>query len=210
MSKPKGLLFDLHGVLQHFDNQGARSGEQAAGLPPGIIDRIAYQHPAYEAAKVGLMTDDEWARIIEHVLVAEFGEKARSAIAPWRDDRGRPDPVMIDLIEQAGQVVEVGILSNFTDRMHSDLALHGITARHAYASADLGITKPSPFVFREAADRMGIRPQDLFYFDDQVTFVAGARAAGLRAELFTTPQACAHHLATLGITVRLNTDAAQQ
>ncbi|MFB7618310.1 HAD family hydrolase [Kitasatospora sp. NPDC056181] len=203
MSTPKGLLFDLHGVLQHFDNHGARAGEEAAGLPLGTIDRVAYQHPAYEAAKVGLMTDDEWAWTIAHHLVEQFGECARAAIDPWRSDRGRPDPVMIDLVKQAAQVTVVGVLSNFTDRMHTDLALHGITAHHAFASADLGVTKPSPLAFREATTRMGIRPHDLYYFDNEVTFVTGARAAGLRAELFTTPQACARRLGTLGIPVQL-------
>ncbi|MFJ2193699.1 HAD family hydrolase [Kitasatospora sp. NPDC087861] len=204
MTKPKGVLFDLHGLFQIFDDRGAAEGESAAGLDPGTLARYAYQHPDYEAAKVGLMTDTEWALGVERRLVADCGEVARSAIGPWRADRGRPDPVMIDLL---GQVMAAGtpcgVLSNFTDAMHADLHRHGITPDYAFSSADLGVAKPSPLAFREAAERMGIAPGDVCYFDDAITFVAGARAAGMQAELFTTAQACAHRLRTLGINVRL-------
>ncbi|MDY0810497.1 HAD family hydrolase [Kitasatospora purpeofusca] len=203
MKKPTAVLFDLHGLFQHFTNDGAARGEAAAGLPPGTIPTYAYHHPDYEAAKVGLITDEEWARGVERRLVTDFGPAAAAAVPPWRADRGYANPLMINLLGQVMEVVEAGILSNFTDAMHTDLARHGIVPHHAYCSADLGITKPSPFVFREAADRMGIPPQDILYFDDEITFVAGARIAGLSAELFTTPQACARRLRTLGIPVHL-------
>ncbi|MFJ4668915.1 HAD-IA family hydrolase [Kitasatospora purpeofusca] len=201
----RALLFDVNGVLRHFDNSGAALGEEAAGLEPGTIARYAYDHPSYTEAKVGLMTDQEWADGVELRLAKDFGATAAAAaIAPWRADRGRHDTVMIDLI---GQIRATGmpcaVLSNFTDALHNDLDLHGITVDHAFASADLRVTKPSPLAFEAAADRLGLHPSEVYFFDDQLGFVAGARAAGMRAELFTGAHALADRLATLGIPVQV-------
>ncbi|MFE2724085.1 HAD-IA family hydrolase [Kitasatospora sp. NPDC059327] len=200
----RALLFDVNGVLRHFDNSGAAQGEKAAGLEPGTIARYAYDHPSYTEAKVGLMTDQEWADGVERRLAKDFGATAAAAaVAPWRADRGRPDEAMIDLL---GRIRATGmpcaVLSNFTDALHADLEIHGITVDHAFASADLRVTKPSPLAFEAAADRLGLHPGEVYFFDDQLGFIAGARAAGIPAELFTGPQALAKRLATLGIEVK--------
>ncbi|MGW2543820.1 HAD-IA family hydrolase, partial [Kitasatospora sp. NPDC001574] len=196
MSDVAAVVFDLHGVLQEFRNEGAAEGEKAAHLPAGTIARFAYDHPTYEMAKVGLMTDEQWAQGVADRLRAEYGARVRHAIGPWRADRGHPVPAMIDLLGQVRRAgVPCAILSNFTDAMHTDLDRHGIHADHPLASADLGVTKPSRFAYREAADRIGFAPSRILFFDDQEAYVAGARAAGMHAELFTTPSAVATRLA---------------
>lgn len=197
----QAVLFDLHGVFQHFDNKGAAEGERAARLEPGTLAHYAYDHPSYEEAKVGLMSDEEWAEGVTRRLVADFGERARAAVPPWRADRGRRDAAMISLLQQIRTSVPCGILSNFTDAMRRDLDHHGIRADHAFASADLHVTKPSPLAFRAAAERMGVDPAQLYYFDDQPGFVTGARAAGIPAEVFTTPAAVAQRLRRLGVQI---------
>ncbi|GAA4989785.1 hypothetical protein GCM10023205_71210 [Yinghuangia aomiensis] len=56
-----GLLLDMNGLFRHWHNTGARTSETLAGLPHGTIDRYAYQHRAYRLARVGILTDQEWA-----------------------------------------------------------------------------------------------------------------------------------------------------
>src|SRR4249920_478247 len=42
----------------------------------------------------------------------------------------------------------------------------------------LGVRKPSPEVFRLAAERLGLRPDECVVVDDHIANVRGARAAG--------------------------------
>ncbi|MEU4244478.1 HAD-IA family hydrolase [Actinoplanes sp. NPDC026619] len=183
----RGVLFDMNGVFRHFDHSGAARAELLVGLPPGTIARLAYDHPDYQLAKVGVLTHQEWVDAVEQRLTAEFGPTAALAIETWLDDRGTVDVRMLDIARQLRRNLTVGVLSNFTDALHGDIVRHDMADAfdHVFTSHDLLVQKPSPLAYLRAAENMGIEPAALFYLDDQEAFVQGARKAGLRAELFT-------------------------
>jgi len=56
------------------------------------------------------------------------------------------------------------------------------------ASCETGLKKPDPEAFREAARRLGVAPGEVYFTDDLVANVEGAREAGLRAEVFRGPE----------------------
>jgi putative hydrolase of the HAD superfamily len=55
-----------------------------------------------------------------------------------------------------------------------------------FYSCDLGVAKPDPAYFTEAVRRLGTEPGRTLLLDDNRDNVAGAREAGLLAELFAT------------------------
>ena len=55
-------------------------------------------------------------------------------------------------------------------------------------SCDLGVAKPAPAFFAEAARRIGADPPAILFVDDSAPNVDGARAAGLAAEQWTFRQ----------------------
>ncbi|MGW0883230.1 HAD-IA family hydrolase [Streptomyces sp. NPDC002671] len=123
----------------------------------------------------------------------------RDALGPWRADRGEPDTTMVGLLAEIRRHLPVGVLSNCTDALRTDLQLHGITFDHVFPSAELGIDKPSPHAYRHAAKRMGIPTRALAYFDDEPTFVHAARTVGMHAHLFTGPAEFTARLRTLDL-----------
>ncbi|MFD9688404.1 HAD family hydrolase [Kitasatospora sp. NPDC059088] len=195
------VLCDMNGLFRHWRNTGARRAEQLAGLAPGTIAHYAYDHPAYRLARVGVLTDQQWADDVAERLGTDHGPRARQALAAWRADRGEGDPQMIALLGKLRRRAPVGVLSNCTDALHADLKQHGIEFDFVFASADLGVDKPSPLAYRLAAERMGVAPQQLAYFDDEPTFVTAAAAAGLHATRFRGAEHFAAHLASLGLPV---------
>lgn len=198
------LLFDMDGLFRHWRDTGARTGEHRAGLPAGTFDRYAYQHPSYRLAQLGVLTDQQWADDVTARLVADFGDRAQAAIAPWRADRGEIDPVMVDLAAQARrQGLPVAILSNTTTAFRTDLAHHGLTDAfdEVFPTAELGVDKPAPAAYRLAAARLGVPPQRIFFADDEDHYVAGARATGMHTHRFTTATRLAAQLTLLGIRV---------
>jgi len=125
-------------------------------------------------------------------LAAAAGDAARADAALAALDAyltGLPpiDPAMRELVARlrgAGRV-KIGLLSN---------ASRGWTERHRarggtlfddiVVSADVGMAKPDPEVFRLAARRLGVEPAACLMVDDQPQHVDGARGAGLRAHLY--------------------------
>ncbi|MBV9050203.1 MAG: HAD family phosphatase [Solirubrobacterales bacterium] len=54
-------------------------------------------------------------------------------------------------------------------------------------SAELGVVKPDPEVFRAALDGFDVNPGDVLFIDDRPENVLGAIEAGLRAVQFSSP-----------------------
>ncbi|MFG2434593.1 HAD-IA family hydrolase [Streptomyces sp. NPDC048508] len=200
MSQIRGVLFDLNGLFRHWCNTGARQSEELAGLLPGTIARYAYDHPSYRLARVGVLTDQQWADDVTERLVNDHGNHIRGALAPWRRDRGEVDLAMCAILDRLRAQMPVGVLSNSTDALHDDLKFHGIAFDHVMPSADLGVDKPSPLAYQLAAQRMGIGPTELAYFDDEPTFVQSAQAVGLNAHLFESPAGLIAQMSAYDIT----------
>ena len=51
------------------------------------------------------------------------------------------------------------------------------------------VLKPDPRIFALLCERAGLAPADCLFIDDSPKNVAGARAFGMQAELFTSPEA---------------------
>ncbi|MDH6132425.1 FMN phosphatase YigB (HAD superfamily) [Kitasatospora sp. MAA4] len=198
-----GLLLDCHGLIQRFHNTGEAEGERAAGLPAGTLANYAYQHPSYDLAKVGVISNREWVQGVRDRLTADCGPQAAAAIAPWCADRGDVDWVMVDLVAQARRHVPVAVLSNFTDELHSDFAAHGLSEAFdlVLSSSDLEVQKPSPLAYQRAAERMNLVPRRIWFTDDKAEYVTAARHAGLQAALYTGVEDFARDLNALGIPV---------
>jgi HAD superfamily hydrolase (TIGR01509 family) len=54
-----------------------------------------------------------------------------------------------------------------------------------FNSAEIGITKPDPRVFRHASDALEIPPEHIIFTDDSARKLTGAIEIGMRAEHYT-------------------------
>jgi putative hydrolase of the HAD superfamily len=98
-----------------------------------------------------------------------------------------PDPAVLSLARQVGTVYPVGMFTNNSLLLKRHLAevfpaACDIFGARAVFSAEIGRSKPDPEAFRGLAARLGVAPNEVLYFDDDATYVEGARRAGLWAE----------------------------
>lgn len=87
--------------------------------------------------------------------------------------------------------IAVGIISNWDRSLHAILENLGIRHRFSMvlASLELGIEKPHPAIFREAARRAGHPPEACAHIgDDHLDDVQGAEMAGWRAFHLVRPK----------------------
>jgi putative hydrolase of the HAD superfamily len=109
--------------------------------------------------------------------------------AQWVEARKastEPDLAVLSLARRLGTDRPVGMFTNnpFLLRRHiAEVfpAVPDIFGTRAVFSAELGRSKPDPEAFRRLATRLEVAPGEILYFDDDATYVAGARDAGLSA-----------------------------
>ena len=69
----------------------------------------------------------------------------------------------------------------------------------AVISAEIGLLKPDPGIFRHAMEKFNLLAAETVFFDDVSANVDGASSIGMKARLFTTPSRCVEDLQALGL-----------
>ena len=72
---------------------------------------------------------------------------------------------------------------------------------HAAVSAELGVLKPDPRMYRHILDAGSLKPEECLFFDDVQRNIEGAEAVGMNARLFTDAGQARRDLVDLGVEV---------
>lgn len=106
---------------------------------------------------------------------------------------------ILSALHEAG--VPLYAITNFArDTFREVRDRHGVFGlfRDIVVSADEGLLKPDPRIYRLLTDRNGLDPARCVFVDDVPKNVAGAEAVGMRGLLFVDPPRLAADLAALG------------
>lgn len=190
------VLFDLDGVIRHFDPARQAEIERRHGLEPGVLLATGMASPLIDRLVTGELTRAEWGAEIGRQVGAP--EAARELIA----DQGNADQEVLAIIDELrARGLTVAILTNGTDEVPDELATLGID-RHIDAlfnSAEMGIAKPDPAAFRHVCRALDLEPAEVFFTDDSTAKLAGAVEIGMLAETFTGADALRRQLGRLGL-----------
>jgi HAD superfamily hydrolase (TIGR01509 family) len=179
------VVFDMDGVLCRYriERRLALLASWSGRSPDAIY--AAIWRSGFEAeAERGLLSADEYLR--------GFGERLGYPLtaAQWVEARRvaiEPDLAVLALARQLRTERMVGMFTNNPWLLKRHLAevfpaVPEIFGPRAVFSAELRRSKPDPEAFRRLAARLGCAPDEMLYFDDDATYVAGAREAGLSAD----------------------------
>lgn len=196
---PETIVFDLFGVIARTQTEAARRRiERLAGVPGAALWPAYWAgRPAYDAGQSGA---DYWARVGERLNVRFAPEAVAALIEADLDSWSEADDRMVEVVaELAGQGRSLGLLSNIiADLVPVFEGRHGHWLRHFAArtySCRIGVAKPDPRAYRICAEQLGVDPRDVLFFDDSERNVVAARAAGMTAEVFTSPDQVRRRLA---------------
>jgi putative hydrolase of the HAD superfamily len=191
-------LFDLDGVIRHFDPQREAEAASALGWEPGAVAARAFRPELCGPLVVGRCTRAEW--------VVRVGEAlGNAAVATtWLDDRGTVDPVMVELVGavRAGGN-RVALLTNGTDTIADELDHLGIAALFddVFNTWHIGVAKPDPAIYAHVCRTIRVEPNELVFFDDSLSNVVAAQGFGLRAHRFESAAECRRRLRQDGVAV---------
>ena len=184
----RAALFDLDGVLRQFDPEHPARIEGELGLPLGTLHRVAFDAAQVTVAVDGRATFEQWRDAVAAALSAGFGiDGIEVADRLFAIESGAVDPEVLALVREVRQRVPVGLLTNATSRLDSELdALALATEVDVVCNSwEVGVAKPEPRAFTLAAERMGVAPDECFFTDDRPENAEAAARAGMLAHHYT-------------------------
>jgi putative hydrolase of the HAD superfamily len=178
------VVFDMDGVLCHY--QIERRLARLAAWSGQTLEAIyaAIWGSGFEAAaERGVLSADDYlrgfgARLGYPLSAAQWVEARRVAM--------EPDQAVLALARQLRVERPVGMFTNNPWLLQRHLAevcpaVPALFGTRAVVSAELGRSKPDPEAFRRLATRLACAPGEMLSFNDDATYVEGAREAGLAA-----------------------------
>jgi putative hydrolase of the HAD superfamily len=188
------LIIDLDGVLRRWDPLDAV--EERHGLPRGALLGAAFEPERLRRVTTGAIDDDRWRAEVTAALVAAHGPAAAEAVVEWSASSGVVEPAVLDVVRRYRRGAPVVALTNATSRLPRDLARLGLDREldAVFSSHELGVAKPDPRVFALVCARLEREPGQCRFVDDTAGHVAAARAAGLSAHHYRTPEELARFL----------------
>jgi glucose-1-phosphatase len=181
----KAVVFDMDGVLCDYRIERRLALLAAwSGRSPEAIHAAIWRSGFEAEAERGVLSADDYLkgfgeRMGYPLSAAQWVEARRAAI--------EPDLAVLALARQLRTERPVGMFTNNPWLLKRHIAevfpaVPDIFGPRAIFSAELGRSKPDPEAFRRLAARLGHAPDGILYIDDDATYVAGAREAGLSAD----------------------------
>jgi putative hydrolase of the HAD superfamily len=184
----RSVIVDFGDVLfRTEDPSGRRRWEKHLELPSGDLARLVFESEVGGQSMVGRATEaDVWQHVADTFSLDDetLGQLIRDF---WSGVQ--LDTELVEFVRSLRPRYRTAILSDawpgvrdvFTQVFGLDAVVDEIII-----SAEEGIAKPDPRIFRIAAERLGVRPQEAVFVDDRPENVQGARAVGMRGIQFET------------------------
>jgi putative hydrolase of the HAD superfamily len=180
----KGLLVDFGGVLTTNVFDSFKAFCESEGLEPGAFVELFRSNP--EARKelrrveTGEIDEDGFARW----LGAELGVADHEGLVDRLFAGMRADEPMIEAVKRAKAAgVRTGLISNSIGAGRYDRSTFPELFDAVVISAEEGLHKPQPEIYRLGAERAGVPPQECVFVDDLRENCEGAEAVGMTAVL---------------------------
>lgn len=192
------VVFDLDGVVRHWDPSLTEEIEARHGLGEGSIMATAFGPELGQAVVTGVLTYEDW--------LTEVGDRVGSpaAMVDWSEDRGVVDPEAVALVDELrGLGLTVGLLSNATTRLEEDLDVLGLAPHfdHIFNTARLGVCKPGRDVYARVLELLDLPGEAVVFTDDHPGWAEASGAVGIHGLHFTGVPTLRAGLRDLGLAV---------
>jgi putative hydrolase of the HAD superfamily len=182
----EAVIWDLGGVILRTEDRRMRAAWEARlSLPEGELDKLVFAGEMGRKAALGqAQAEDVWRWVGSRLeLGPEDLERLQDEF--WQGDQ--LDGALVQFIRELRRECRTALLSNAWPGMRQMIESEWGIADcfdDLFISAELGLAKPDPKIYRLALDRLGIPPTRAVFVDDFIENVRAAAALGLRAIQF--------------------------
>ncbi|MFL5913134.1 MAG: HAD family hydrolase [Gaiellaceae bacterium] len=215
-TKLRGLLVDYGGVLTSPLAEATNAWLRADGIDPGRFGRLVRSWLSSDAEpnavhdlETGRMSAADFERVLAAELLdepdpgVEHSGPAAAGMLTRMFAGFRPDTDMIDVVRVARAAgIRTGLLSNSWgldyprdgwDTLFDTIVISG----------EVGLRKPDPAIYKLAAERLELSPNQVVFVDDLAPNVRAAAAVGMVGVHHTDVEATVGELEILlGVSLR--------
>jgi epoxide hydrolase-like predicted phosphatase len=186
----KAIYFDIGGVLVRTVNRASRNRLAVRlGMTAEALEELVFSGENGRKAQRGEITaEQQWAYVCQQINWPPM---------KWRDLEAkffagdRLDIELVGYIRSLHGRYKTGVISNalsdvraaIDNKWHMADAFDAITI-----SAEVGVMKPDARIFQIALQSLGLQPAEAVFVDDFLHNVEGARAVGMHAIQFRSPE----------------------
>ncbi|OGL34530.1 hypothetical protein A3F65_02715 [Candidatus Saccharibacteria bacterium RIFCSPHIGHO2_12_FULL_47_16b] len=172
----KAIIFDCFGVLTKDWWR-----EFCATLPEGpVLEKAKELNHQYDA---GLISLQDFVAAVHKIT----GRKPE----PIEDIFVSPEPMknteLLEYIKQLKPKYKIGIISNVGTNWIRDYFLteeEQALFDDMVLSFEVGTTKPDPRIYEMAAERLGVKPEEVIFIDDLEPYCEAARGVGMQSIVY--------------------------
>lgn len=182
----RNILFDMGNVLIYFDRNLFMDRLGVADEDKKLLMREVFLSVEWVRMDRGSMTEADAVASCCTRLPERLRDTAEKLITKW-DRPLLPIPGMYELIEELkAKGYGIYLLSNASFRQHEYWPR--IEASRFFdgtlISADEGIVKPQPEIYRLILERFGLDAEECFFIDDVPANIEGALYCGIPGAVF--------------------------
>jgi len=185
--KIKAIVFDLNGVIRDWHITEESVVEARHGLPIGAIGDAAMSGPLFVDVTTGVISDEEWRKVLAAELATQYGDGALGAVAEWSQLRGSVHHDVLDYVQELRGRFTVALLTNASSRLAHDLRQLELSDSFDFVfnSAQIGVAKPHVDAYAHVSRQLGLESHEWLFIDDSLENVRGAESVGVRAHHFS-------------------------
>jgi putative hydrolase of the HAD superfamily len=173
----KAIIFDFHGVVF---GKGTWGYYKMAGgdvlIDAEFIDSVLDQFDA------GNMTVDNYDKLLSQrigISIEEWVQLQKKQEVPDED-------LLKYISEELKPNFKIGLISNANiGKVTNNLnKIQQSIFDTILVSAEVGLLKPDPEIFKLGAQKLGVKPQECIFIDDHEPFLEGAKRTGMQTILY--------------------------
>ena len=187
----EALLFDLGGVVIEIDFDRvflhwSHSSSQSLEI---IKSRFAFDSN-YERHERGEIDASEYFASLRKSMGINISDEEFTA--GWNSLYVGEMPGVSTLLSTVGEKLPIYAFtnSNFTHQLVWSKKFKQVLSlfREVFVSSEIGKRKPEPAAFHAISNDIGVKPENILFFDDSLENIEGAEKVGMQTVHVTSPQ----------------------
>lgn len=200
----RAVFFDLGGVILRTEYQAPRQQlAERLGLEYDDLDRIVFDSESGIQAATGTITSRQhWEAVLKRL------KRPLEELELIRDEFFAGDIIdrdILNFLRSLRGTHKTGLISNNWSDLRDYLVREKIIDAfdHIIISAEVGVAKPEPAIFRIALQQAGVKPEEAVFVDDFYANIEGCEKVGMMGIHFKDAQSAMQQLKELLSTGKL-------
>ena len=185
----RAVFFDLGGVIVRTEYQAPRQQlAERLGMEYDDLDRIVFNSETGQQASVGTITAlQHWEAVMKRL------KRPHEELQSIRDAFFAGDIIdreILEFLRSLRGTCKTGLISNAWSDLREYMTREKMIDAfdHIIISAEVGVAKPEPKIFKVALEQAGVSPNEAVFVDDFYVNIEGCEKIGMKGIHFKDAQ----------------------